>query len=276
MLLSTPSKQEEPLAELACSMPSKMRDACGNKIAVYVFHCAFQNFSGLPCHVVGIQEDSLEERLAPLATAQSRQNKHSSETSEHHQSLREVGDTDAQCQDSVSLASSTLSFEADLGRTFVWVDANTRQLTVLRCNMSFTTLCGPTGNCVELIPWISKRQRYDFTCWVQGVSNMLMHAEDEQPELEPFKHLILYPHHLVRHKVWLRADVHVLPESGQDEDEWSILQLELCKIQWFRGRGATGQMGDQCSRCNSGGSVILEQAVLDVGVPRVVRSVVGL
>jgi len=274
--LSEPLKPGDPIVELACSIPCKMRDASGNKMAVHFFHAAFENLSGLPCHVVGIQEDAAVERLAPLATATGHTANQSNGANEHRRNetrnelrLLEADDSDRLAEDSVSRDGSSFSVEADFSRTFVWIDVNTPQLKVLKCNRSFATLCGPANHCAELMPWVSKRQRCNFKAWLETCSNMLLYGEDEELEHTCFKHLKLYPQHLKGHKVWLMADVHVLPEPEEESEEWNTsLQIELCNLEWLGGRATQGRSHKR------GGSdfVISEQAVSDTGGPQLACS----
>jgi len=244
---------------LACSMPSKMRDLSGSAVPMQVFYSSFHDLSTNQfCHIIGVKEDALEERLAPMqsTTARRRTVRASGGSGGANLEARTRAAVAAGVDDSDPLpessnaefeveshCSSARSSETETVATLVSVDTLTENLRVSGCSTSFAVLGGPSGRCLEFATWVDKKQLSPFTIWLQQTVNLLL-CHGERPQ--PFNGLVLRPPHLVKHKVWIKASIQAVgyptDDANQEEEAelegegvCSILQLELCDLEWNQG-----------------------------------------
>jgi len=205
---------------LACSMPSKMRDLSGSAVPVQLFYSSFQVLSTNQfCHIIGVKEDALEERLAPMQSTNARRRTvrasggSGGATVEARIRAAVVADVDdsspmPESKDAQleveSYCSSVRSSETASVATLVSVDTFTANLRVTGCSTSFTVLGGPSGRCMDCATWVHKKQLDPFKIWLQATFNQLM-WQDEPPQ--PFDGLVLRPPHLVKHRVWIKVTI---------------------------------------------------------------------
>lgn len=234
----------------ACSMPSKMRDVYGNAVPVHFFYSSFQDlFTTRLGFIIGIREDVLEERLAPM---QRGNNQITFGSSVHN-----VGDVDVNPLglvstgmsgsddrrnaevEAISHCSSALSCDECTFATAIWIDVTSPRLRVCDCSTNFKTLCGPSGRCLEFEGWILQRQLPSFNTWLQQTVNLAMNGEDPP---EPFAGLVLRPPHLMKHKVWIKTEIRAVLDANFNEsiarsDEHElIIKFELRNVEWHQGR----------------------------------------
>jgi len=247
--LLTEQADDPAQEELACCIPTKMRDVWGSKVPVHIFYVAYQDISCQTCYVLGVQEDKAEERFVPSAIQQPRRSASvevDTTMNHHHQNQNQP--IDELCSSEV--VSDRLETVSDL----MVIDCASPQLTVLRCCTSLMIALGPVAQCERLMPLIDRRQRHEFHSWCSHSYNQVFH--DNEDELSPFDGLILRPAHLATHHIWLEIDVCVRlqsTESGDEEEDVegnAVLWLELPRIE-FKSGEPKSNLDDRRSRRRS-------------------------
>eukprot|EP00419_Tripos_fusus_P014308 CAMPEP_0172746282 /NCGR_PEP_ID=MMETSP1074-20121228/140120_1 /TAXON_ID=2916 /ORGANISM="Ceratium fusus, Strain PA161109" /LENGTH=363 /DNA_ID=CAMNT_0013577605 /DNA_START=628 /DNA_END=1719 /DNA_ORIENTATION=- len=229
---------------LACSMSSRMRDSFGNAIPVHFFYSSFHDLvTDRFGFIIGIREDVLEERLAPMTFG----NRFSNRDVEADVLPLPVVATGMDGSDDSRNAeaetgidgSSALSSEQNAFATAIWIDVSSPRLKVTRCSTNFKTLCGPSGRCPEFEGWILKRQLPLFNTWLQQTVNSTINGDDPP---EPFGGLVLRPPHLMKHKVWIKTEIRAVVDTtfieaaARSDEHESVIKLELRNVTWHQGR----------------------------------------
>jgi len=242
----------------ACSMPSRMRDAGGSVVHVQVFYSSFQPLgTNQFCHIIGVTEDVLEEWLVPRQSRNIRRctgMPNGGSNGATMDATRAAADpfvddnnplpelSSAQLEKE-SHCSSACSSQPEPFATLVSVDVGSEDLRIVACSTSFAVLGGSSGPGLEIATWVRKQQCEPLAVWLQTAANILFH---DHALPEQFMELVLRPPHLVRHSVWVKANIQVVGHSDDDasleegeelaeKDDNLVVQLKLCNLEWIQG-----------------------------------------
>ncbi|CAE8702773.1 unnamed protein product [Polarella glacialis] len=133
-----------------------MRDANSSAVNVHLYHTKYLDLEGQPVHIIGIREDSEENRQPPpqeLPSGLSRQ------------MVDEVWDgAHVSADSSISGSSDPLPLvEGDHAMSRrVWVDASSTDLMMVKCTPEFTAWSRPSGLNDGLLSWVVPADQSSF------------------------------------------------------------------------------------------------------------------
>ncbi|CAE8621378.1 unnamed protein product, partial [Polarella glacialis] len=111
---------------------ARMRDAKSSAVTVHFYHTKYLNLEGQPVHIIGIREDSEENRPQTPQELQSSLSRQAVDEGDHAMS---------RC---------------------VWVDASSIDLTMVKCTPEFSAWSGPSGLNVGLLNWVAPADQSHF------------------------------------------------------------------------------------------------------------------
>ncbi|CAE8604409.1 unnamed protein product [Polarella glacialis] len=174
---------------------ARVRDANSSAVSVHLYHTKYLDLEGQPVHIIGIREDSEENRPQPplqeLPSSLSRQ----------------VVDEDwdrahSSTASSISGSSDPMPLmEGDHAMSpRVWVDADTTDLMMVKCTPEFTTWSGPSGLNDGLLNWVVPLDRSKFYEFFHKAFNYhVKYAQNENESVKPGSMVLkLKPPHLGR------------------------------------------------------------------------------
>ncbi|CAE8647663.1 unnamed protein product, partial [Polarella glacialis] len=134
-----------------------MRDANSSAVAVHFYHTKYLDLEGQPVHIIGIREDSEENRPQPLP------------------------------QELQSSLSRQVVDEGDHAMSrCVWVDASSIDLMMVKCTPEFSAWSGPSGLNVGLLNWVvpvDQSNFYDF--FHMALNHYVQCAQDGSESVGP-------------------------------------------------------------------------------------------
>ncbi|CAE8642816.1 unnamed protein product [Polarella glacialis] len=171
-----------------------MRDANSSAVAVHFYHTKYLDLEGQPVHIIGIREDSEENRPQPLPqelqSSLSRQvvdevwdRAHESRASSNNNS-----NNNRSTASSISGSSDPMPLvEGDHAMSrCVWVDASSIDLMMVKCTPEFSAWSGPSGLNVGLLNWVvpvDQSNFYDF--FHMALNHYVQCAQDGSESVGP-------------------------------------------------------------------------------------------
>ncbi|CAE8681263.1 unnamed protein product, partial [Polarella glacialis] len=149
---------------------ARMRDANSSAVTVHFYHTNYLDLEGQPVHIIGIREDSEENRPQTpqeLQSSLSRQavdevwdRAHESRASSNNNGNNNNRSTAS----SISGSSDPMPLvEGDHAMSrCVWVDASSIDLTMVKCTPEFSAWSGPSGLNVGLLFWVAPADQSNF------------------------------------------------------------------------------------------------------------------
>ncbi|CAE8635875.1 unnamed protein product, partial [Polarella glacialis] len=148
---------------------ARMRDANSSSVTVHFYHMKYLDLEGQPVHIIGIREDSEENRPQTpqeLQSSLSRQavdevwdRAHESRASSNNNS-----NNNRSTASSISGSSDPMPLvEGDHAMSrCVLVDASSIDLTMVKCTPEFSAWSGPSGLNVGLLIWVAPADQSHF------------------------------------------------------------------------------------------------------------------
>ncbi|CAE8652759.1 unnamed protein product, partial [Polarella glacialis] len=197
---------------------ARMRDASSSAVNVHLYHTKYLDLEGQTVHIIGIREDSEENRPQPppqeLPSSLSRQ------------VVDELWDRAHEpTASSISGSSDPMPLvEGDHAMSLrVWVDASSTDLMMVKCTPEFTAWSGPSGLDDGLLSWVVPLDRssfYDF--FHRALEYHVKYAQNEYESVKPGSMVLkLKPPHLGRS---LQAEAEIVEIcAGRSDSEPRIL-----------------------------------------------------
>ncbi|CAE8645004.1 unnamed protein product [Polarella glacialis] len=184
-----------------------MRDANSSAVNVHLYHTKYLDLEGQPVHIIGIREDSEENRLQPplqeLSSSLSRQVVNEVWDSAHDSSASSISGS----SDPMPLVEGDHAMSC-----CVWVDASSTDLMMVKCTPDFTAWSGPSGLNDGLLSWVVPSEQSNFYKFFhKAVQNYVKHAQSGYESNEPGSMALeLKPPHLGRSTGWGKAEAEIV------------------------------------------------------------------
>ncbi|CAE8631134.1 unnamed protein product [Polarella glacialis] len=206
---------------------SHMRDANSSAVKVHLYHTKYLDLEGQPVHIIGIREDSEENRLQPPLQALP--------SSLSMQVVHEVWDRasgESPAASSFSGSSDPMPLvEGEQAMSLcVWVDASSTDLMMVKCTPEFTAWSGPSGLNEGLLSWVAPWDQSNFYEFFQRSLQYYIRKQsghEVEGVEEPGSMLLqLKPPHLGRS---FKAEVEIVEIcDGSTEDSFSEPRILGC------------------------------------------------
>ncbi|CAE8581190.1 unnamed protein product, partial [Polarella glacialis] len=171
-----------------------MRDANSSAVNVHLYHTKYLDLEGQFVHIIGIREDSEENRLQPplqeLPCSLSRQVVDEVWDRAHESSASSISGS----SDPMPLVEG----DHTMSRR-VWVDASSTDLMMVKCTPEFTAWSGPSGLNDGLLSWVAPVDWSNFYEFFQKALHDVNHAQNGDASVKPRSMVLkLKPPHLGR------------------------------------------------------------------------------
>ncbi|CAE8654102.1 unnamed protein product [Polarella glacialis] len=206
---------------------SHMRDANSSAVKVHLYHTKYLDLEGQPVHIIGIREDSEENRPQPPLQALP--------SSLSMQVVHEVWDRasgESPAASSFSGSSDPMPLvEGEQAMSLcVWVDASSTELMMVKCTPEFTAWSGPSGLNEGLLSWVVPWDQSNFYEFFQRALQYYIRKQsghEVEGVEEPGSMLLqLKPPHLGRS---FKAEVEIVEIcNGSTEDSFSEPRILGC------------------------------------------------
>jgi len=196
---------------------SHMRDANSSAVKVHLYHTKYLDLEGQPVHIIGIREDSEENR--PQPPPQELQSSLSRQVVDEvwdraHESRASSNNNNRSTASSISGSSDPMPLvEGDHAMSrCVWVDASSIDLMMVKCTPEFTAWSGPSGLNDGLLSWVVPSEQSNFYKFFhKAVQNYVKHAQSGYESNEPGSMALeLKPPHWGRSTGWGKAEAEIV------------------------------------------------------------------
>ncbi|CAE8581532.1 unnamed protein product [Polarella glacialis] len=134
-----------------------MRDANSSAVNVHLYHTKYLDLEGQPVHIIGIREDSEENRQKPLLQELGSNLSRQVADEVWDRAHESTGSSISGSSDPMPLVDGD-----DAMSLRVWVDASSTDLMMVKCTPEFTTWSGPSGLNDGLLSWVVPLDQSDF------------------------------------------------------------------------------------------------------------------
>ncbi|CAE8646229.1 unnamed protein product [Polarella glacialis] len=167
-----------------------IRDANSSAVTVHFYHTKYLDLEGQPVHIIGVREDSEENRLQPppqeLQSSLSRQVV-DEVWDRAHESRASSNNNNRSTASSISGSSDPMPLvEGDHAMSrCVWVDASSIDLMMAKCTPEFSAWSGPSGLNVGLLNWVAPVDQSNFYEFFHKALNDYVRAQTGSESVGP-------------------------------------------------------------------------------------------